>query len=400
MNVCVVYAHTNHVNRRSLWLDIQVDLLENQGPWCCIGDFNAILGVDECRSATLPSRTSTSEFLAFTNSSSLIKVPTLGAQFTWTNKRRGNALIEKKLDRSLCNEDWLNLWSQVSCCTLPRIASDHHPILLSSTSTTAPIICSFKFQKMWLQNTDCKRLIKDSGQSELIGCPMFILSQKLKRLKKELKHWNYNVFGNIHHMVKMATTNLNYIQKNINDMGVDEALLDHEAIAQSELLRALSVEEVFWKEKARINWHIDGDRNTSFFHKTTSIRQKTKTLSMLRVGDTTITEQQDIADHVLQYYTNLFDSPNLAFPNELFRKVIPVLVSKEDNNHLTQMPSSEEIKRVVFAMSSDSSPGPDGFGGSFYHHCWDIVSIDVCNSVKQFFSKAGCFLTSMQIRLY
>ncbi|XP_019447356.1 PREDICTED: uncharacterized protein LOC109350589 [Lupinus angustifolius] len=251
LNVCVVYAHINHVNRRSLWLDIQVDLLATQGPWCCIGDFNATLGADECRSATLPSRVSKNEFLSFINSSSLLNVSTLGAQFTWTNKRRGNALFENKLDRSLCNGDWMKLWSQVSCGTLPRIASDHHPLLFSSASTTTPRICSFKFQKMWLQNIDCKRSIKESWQTEVIGCPMFILSQKLKRLKKELKHWNYNVFGNIHQMVKMATANLDTIQSSINDLGADEALLDQEALAQNELLKALNVEEVYWKDKAR-----------------------------------------------------------------------------------------------------------------------------------------------------
>ncbi|XP_019433520.1 PREDICTED: uncharacterized protein LOC109340312, partial [Lupinus angustifolius] len=187
LNVCAVYAHTNHVNRRSLWLDIQVDLLATQGPWCCIGDFNATLGTDECRSATLPSRASTNEFLSFINSSTLVNISTPGAQFTWTNKRRGNALIEKKLDTSLY----------------------------------------------------CERLIKEDWHTNVIGCPMFILIQKLKRLKKELKHWNYNVFGNIHQMVKMAKANMDTIQSSINEFGTDEALLDQEALAQNELLKAL-----------------------------------------------------------------------------------------------------------------------------------------------------------------
>lgn len=36
-------------------------------------------------------------------------------------------------------------------------------------------------------------------------------------------------------------------------------------------------------------------------------------------------------------------------------------------------------------MNGSGAPGPDGFGGSFYHTYWDIIADDVFNSVSQFF---------------
>ncbi|KAL8546960.1 hypothetical protein ACS0TY_006607 [Phlomoides rotata] len=36
-------------------------------------------------------------------------------------------------------------------------------------------------------------------------------------------------------------------------------------------------------------------------------------------------------------------------------------------------------------MEPSSSPGPDGFGGSFYQACWDIISFDVIEAVMYFF---------------
>jgi len=48
--------------------------------------------------------------------------------------------------------------------------------------------------------------------------------------------------------------------------------------------------------------------------------------------------------------------------------------------------SNDETKKVAFALNFDSAPGPDDFGGSFFHSCWDIVGYDFCNAVKQFFS--------------
>jgi len=32
----------------------------------------------------------------------------------------------------------------------------------------------------------------------MVGCPMFILQQKLKRLKLSFKDWNKNVVGTVH----------------------------------------------------------------------------------------------------------------------------------------------------------------------------------------------------------
>lgn len=48
---------------------------------------------------------------------------------------------------------------------------------------------------------------------------------------------------------------------------------------------------------------------------------------------------------------------------------------------LTAIPLDEKIKDVVFGLDGSSSPGPDNFGGSFYHHCWDIIASDVIRAI-------------------
>lgn len=62
------------------------------------------------------------------------------------------------------------------------------------TSQPAP----FKFFNMWTSHSDCKRLVTDVWSRSFIGCPMAVLTQKLKALKLELKKWNKDDFGNVH----------------------------------------------------------------------------------------------------------------------------------------------------------------------------------------------------------
>ncbi|KAF1866413.1 hypothetical protein Lal_00017796 [Lupinus albus] len=99
--------------------------------------------------------------------------------------------------------------------------------------------------------------------------------------------------------------------------GLDQHLLDHGDATQSELLQALLVEETFWKEKARIKWHSCGDRNTAFFHKMSRIRQATKAMYLIKNGDNILVEQEDITNHFLNYFTDLYASPNTTTSNNL-----------------------------------------------------------------------------------
>lgn len=117
-----------------------------------------------------------------------------------------------------------------------------------------------------------------------------------------------------------------------------------------------------------------------------TIVNSSKKMSILRSSDFVLDSLADIGNHVLNFYNSLYATENSCIQNNWIEKVIPSIAIVSGNAMLTNLPSFEEVKDDVFSMNGYGTPGPDGFGGSFYHAFWDIIGKDVFNSVLQFFS--------------
>jgi len=186
--------------------------------------------------------------------------------------------------------------------------------------------------------------------------------------------------------VDEAEAKLAEIQNQINIHGHSDNLLTEERIAQADLDQALNKQDLFWKEKSRVNWHLNGDRNTKFFHQVTKIKNKTKVISSLRNDEEIITDPNVISNHIVNYYSNLFSTNPFLQDDLLVEEVIPSLIDENTNNLLTMIPNEDEIKAAVFSMNRDGAPGPDGFGACFFQSYWSIVHKEVSEAVVEFFT--------------
>lgn len=59
--------------------------------------------------------------------------------------------------------------------------------------------------------------------------------------------------------------------------------------------------------------------------------------------------------------------------------------NEEQNEVLLRAPDESEVKEAIFALSGESASSPDGFTGTFYQTCWEIVKNDVIAAVQAFF---------------
>ncbi|XP_058755572.1 uncharacterized protein LOC131628769 [Vicia villosa] len=275
----IVYAATNQAKRKDLWHHLSFLQSTHNLPWSFLGDFNTIIGAHEHRGRNSPVKGPMSDFKTWSDINNLVHVPTKGSFFTWSNKRNDPFFIERRLDRCICNHLWLVSCASTTVSTLTKLCSDHFPILLEFHNNHPKVVSQFKFLKAWTLHQGCRPLIEEVWKQKILGCLMFVLSRKLQILKSSLKSWNYSTFGNVTSNVKLAEENLHNIQSLLQASGNNDGLRAQELDAQTTLSKALDIENCFWREKSRIKWSLEGDRNTAFFHRITKIKKTPLNLS-------------------------------------------------------------------------------------------------------------------------
>ncbi|CAI8586622.1 unnamed protein product [Vicia faba] len=117
--------------------------------------------------------------------------------------------------------------------------------MLNFNNSSISIVIQFKFKYKWTTHPLYLDIVKSSWKSKVVGCPMFVLSEKLRLLKNNLKSWNKNTFGNSHHLVDEEVEKLTYVQGKIQVDGYTEALRSEEKLCMSRLEDALHKEHLF-----------------------------------------------------------------------------------------------------------------------------------------------------------
>ncbi|CAN1216025.1 Transposon TX1 uncharacterized 149 kDa protein [Linum perenne] len=162
-------------------------------------------------------------------------------------------------------------------------------------------------------------------------------------------------------------------------------MLDEIDAKQTELTRLWKAEEEYWASRAGVQWARSGDRNTRFFHLSTIQRRGRNSITRLRNEQGTwIEEEREIWQHATNFYHSLFQAGKDVCDYSIMSD-LPTVVNKEMNHMLDRRVEEWEVKRVVFQLGPNKSPGPDGFAGSFFHRHWEEVKVDMVREVNEFF---------------
>ncbi|XP_057808794.1 uncharacterized protein LOC131023266 [Salvia miltiorrhiza] len=343
-----------------------------------------------------PSRSSCRDFCKFIEDADFIESPSTGLFFTWSGRRFLPRHIESRLDRAFFSSSFADMWFEIVTHALPRLTLDHSPLVLQYREVAQQGKRSFRFLNMWVMHPDFHNLVQSSWSGDMdVRCPIFKVMAKLRKLRADLKTWNRNVFGNVDVQILATETALMDVQQRISQNGYSDLLFDEEIEAQARLNIILERKNSLLHQKSRAKWLTDGDRNTSFFHRLIKFRKPKYRLDHLRIGDHFSSDKEDIKNHIIDFFSNLFREEGPSRDDRtMLEAIIDHSVSEEQNANLIRIPEDEEIKVSVFGMDASSAPGPDWFSGCFYQSCWSIINSNICVVVRAFFMHsylpAGC----------
>ncbi|KAK7362868.1 hypothetical protein VNO77_04993 [Canavalia gladiata] len=148
-----------------------------------------------------------------------------------------------------------------------------------------------------------------------------------------------------------------------------------------ELEDLLRKDELCWRQRSRVIWLQEGDKNTKFFHPKASDGQKENQITKMKNGNNAwVHGEEEISKLFQLYYVDLFTSSTM--PNsDYITKVVKGRITPYMVEALHIPFKAEEVHFASRQMHPLKAQGLDGLPPLFYQRYWDIVGPEITSMV-------------------
>lgn len=255
--ISVIYGSNSAEERTELWAEL-AHLGSNPAvqakPWLVMGDFNQTLDPSEhSKSTSFNIDKRTRDFRDCLLEAEIEDLNFRGNTFTWWNKRKSDP-VAKKLDRVLVNNQWLVNFPYSLAVFGSQDFSDHAVASINLSPTAVEAKRPFKFYNYLLRNESFLPMVQDRWYSfNIIGSGMFIVSKKLKMLKRDIREFAKHNYSDLEKRTKEAHETLLILQ---DSMLADPTPFnaDRELQAQLKWEELSKAEEEFYLQRSRVQW--------------------------------------------------------------------------------------------------------------------------------------------------
>ena len=127
------------------------------------------------------------------------------------------------------------------------------------------------------------------------GTTMYRLVKKLDEVKINLKIWNKKVFKNMNFRKIHMKEELEKLKNELLIIRRTRELDKVKNILLTNFYNTISQEEQLWRQKSRVTWLKEGDKNTKFFKITTIRRRSYNRINEIKRMDGVLTlEEKEI----------------------------------------------------------------------------------------------------------
>ncbi|GJT06737.1 hypothetical protein Tco_0841199 [Tanacetum coccineum] len=245
-----------------------------------------------------------------------------------------------------------------SCVLSLFSISDHSPCVLRIPKVIRPKPKPFKFSNFLIYKEGFRDVVSTGWNLNVHGCAMYRVVKRLKGLKTPLP---------------------------INRNPSCSLLRDEHAYYLLAFKEASLDEEIFLRQKSKIEWLNARDANTTYFHRIVKCKCARNRIEMVRDSSNVLHERNAVHGAFVSHYEQFLGLEGASTPLDdqgLFTRVL----ANHKAEFMVREVSDNEIKDALFSMGDDKAPGPDGFTAAFFKKSWDIMGGEITNAVRDFFS--------------
>ncbi|KAA3482175.1 reverse transcriptase [Gossypium australe] len=227
---------------------------------------------------------------------------------------------------------------------------------------------NFRFEAKWCLDSSFEGTIRRWWADSSASVP-----NKLEILGNKLLKWHSSKSRE----ERRKWTQLEQRLEGLFSQDVSDDVLAEISEVQLDLNLEADKEEIFWEQRAHVNWLKNGDHNTSYFHKMAGQRFSHGRIHELVDGNgVRHTELAEMLKVASSYFDNLFTASEMGFDEHLL-SLVKRKVTDNMNDYLLQPFTEDDVWNALKSMAPLKALGVDGFLAVFFQRYWHIVGPEV-----------------------
>ncbi|XP_062099618.1 uncharacterized protein LOC133805450 [Humulus lupulus] len=321
----------------------------------------------------------------------MVPLKSLGSFFTWTNNQNGSTRIYSKIDHAFVNENWFDLFPFASAVFKWEVISYHCSCIVNIQSKVSLGTKLFRFYNFWADHPQFLEVVRFSWQLPIHATGLRAVFLKSLRLKHSLKKFNHNTFGDIGLSFDMAKEKYQEAQLKAQAFPTEFCYQQSAKEAAEAYIIQEKMFYSFLSQRSKVDWLQKGDLNTSFFFAYLKQRRAANGIaSFVNDQGQLVDSFPEVVSHFVEHLRGYLGNQSSASGSiNLACLDLGPKLSIDHQTLLLKPFSAKEIRKALFGIPSNKSPGPDGYGSGFFKAAWQIVGSEVCSAISNCFESGN-----------